>query len=163
MQSNGEINMLSTEYSNSIEDIIDAYLKHENSYPAFLSAVTIDLFNRQTMAVEAASRDRSSPIQSHGPAPASDEEEESDGGDRHEGNAEDDGNDENDEEEPMDSDSEGEVGPRVNIPGDDDDDDDDEDDDEDDDDEEEEDEEDGDKRGHNRADDGSDDDLICLD
>lgn len=29
--------------------MIDAYLNHENSYPAFLSAVTIDLFNRQTM------------------------------------------------------------------------------------------------------------------
>lgn len=43
-----EIQLLETEFSNTIDDLIDAYLRHENSYPAFLSAITLDLFNRQT-------------------------------------------------------------------------------------------------------------------
>ncbi|MPC56757.1 Mitotic spindle assembly checkpoint protein MAD1 [Portunus trituberculatus] len=43
-----EIQLLETDFSNNIEDLIDAYLRHENSYPAFLSAITLDLFNRQT-------------------------------------------------------------------------------------------------------------------
>ena len=43
-----EIQLLETDFSNTIDDLIDAYLRHENSYPAFLSAITLDLFNRQT-------------------------------------------------------------------------------------------------------------------
>ena len=43
-----EIQLLETEFSNTLDDLIDAYLRLENSYPAFLSAITLDLFNRQT-------------------------------------------------------------------------------------------------------------------
>jgi len=49
-QSNtGEMQLLETEYSESVGDLIDAYLGHADSIPAFLSSVTIDLFNKQTM------------------------------------------------------------------------------------------------------------------
>ncbi|KAF2353975.1 Spindle assembly checkpoint component Mad1 [Trinorchestia longiramus] len=164
MASNGEINLLSTDFSNSLEDMIDAYLNHENSYPAFLSAVTIDLFNRQTMVAGAPSRGLSPANTSEVRAAKTSEDGEgdSDGERRDEDNAmededaSDDGD--HDDEEPIDSDSEGEVGPRVDIPGDEDDDDDD-DEDEDDDDE----EEDERQPANNVQDDGSDDDLICLD
>lgn len=46
---NNELQLLETEFSSTLEDMIDAYLRHENCYPAFLSAITLDLFNRQTM------------------------------------------------------------------------------------------------------------------
>lgn len=43
-----EIQLLETEFSSTLDDLIEAYLRQENSYPAFLSAVTLGLFNRQT-------------------------------------------------------------------------------------------------------------------
>nr|XP_045594716.1 mitotic spindle assembly checkpoint protein MAD1-like isoform X1 [Procambarus clarkii] len=46
---NKELQLLETDFSSTLDDLIDAYLRHENSYPAFLSAVTLDLFNRQTV------------------------------------------------------------------------------------------------------------------
>ncbi|XP_042239983.1 mitotic spindle assembly checkpoint protein MAD1-like [Homarus americanus] len=52
-----ELQFLETDFSNTLEDLIDAYLRHENSYPAFLSAVTLDLFNRQTVEQPASSSD----------------------------------------------------------------------------------------------------------
>lgn len=59
-----ELQLLETEFSSTLDDLIDAYLRHENSYPAFLSAVTLDLFNRQTKY--------------HGPSSSEEEEEEED-------------------------------------------------------------------------------------
>ncbi|XP_069955113.1 mitotic spindle assembly checkpoint protein MAD1 [Cherax quadricarinatus] len=44
-----ELQLLETDFSSTLEDLIDAYLHHQNSYPAFLSAVTLDLFNKQTV------------------------------------------------------------------------------------------------------------------
>ncbi|CAL4125588.1 unnamed protein product, partial [Meganyctiphanes norvegica] len=48
MTSNGELQLMETEFSSGLDDLIDAYLRHEHSYPAFLSAITLDLFARQT-------------------------------------------------------------------------------------------------------------------
>lgn len=169
LANDGTLNLLSTEFSNSLEDLIEAYLSQEESYPVFLSAVTIDLFNRQTMVSAGPSAGPSSSSGRRTVPPAaphkskdSDDEGDSDG-ERH--NEEEPMADESDEgeeeEEPMiDSDSEGEVGPRVDIPGDEDDEDDE---DEEDDDEDEEEEDDSGEAQQRPQDDGSDDDLICLD
>lgn len=48
MTSTGELQLMETEFSSGMDDLIEAYLRHEHSYPAFLSAVTLDLFNKQT-------------------------------------------------------------------------------------------------------------------
>lgn len=49
LTSSGKINLLSTEFSASLGELIDDYLTKSCSYPAFLSAVTMDLFKRQTI------------------------------------------------------------------------------------------------------------------
>ncbi|KAK4307541.1 hypothetical protein Pmani_020688 [Petrolisthes manimaculis] len=52
---NHELRLLETDFSASLEYLIDAYLTHEKSYPAFLSALTIELFNRQAGFQQASS------------------------------------------------------------------------------------------------------------
>jgi len=46
----GEMQLLANEFSDSLADLIDAYLNQADSIPAFLASVTMDLFNRQTLA-----------------------------------------------------------------------------------------------------------------
>jgi len=48
--SSGEMQLLETEFSTTLGDLIDAYLSHSDSIPAFLASVTMDLFNKQTLA-----------------------------------------------------------------------------------------------------------------
>lgn len=48
--SSGEMQLLETEFSDSLSDLIDAYLSQADSIPAFLASVTMDLFNKQTIA-----------------------------------------------------------------------------------------------------------------
>ncbi|XP_077305260.1 mitotic spindle assembly checkpoint protein MAD1 isoform X1 [Lithobates pipiens] len=46
--SGGKLQLLETSFSLTLQDFIDLHLHHQNSIPAFLSAVTLDLFSRQT-------------------------------------------------------------------------------------------------------------------
>lgn len=46
----GNPELLETPYSLTLEDFINLHLKHQHSIPVFLSAITLDLFNRQTVA-----------------------------------------------------------------------------------------------------------------
>ncbi|XP_014378691.1 mitotic spindle assembly checkpoint protein MAD1-like [Alligator sinensis] len=48
--SGGKMQLLETEFSRTVRELIDLHLLHQDSIPAFLSAVTLDLFSRQTMA-----------------------------------------------------------------------------------------------------------------
>ncbi|XP_040295723.1 mitotic spindle assembly checkpoint protein MAD1 isoform X3 [Bufo bufo] len=48
--SGGKLQLLETSFSRTLKDFIDLHLHHQNSIPAFLSAVTLDLFSRQTFA-----------------------------------------------------------------------------------------------------------------
>ncbi|XP_053551289.1 mitotic spindle assembly checkpoint protein MAD1 [Bombina bombina] len=48
--SGGKMQLLETEFSLTLRDLIDLHLHHQHSIPAFLSAVTLDLFSRQTFA-----------------------------------------------------------------------------------------------------------------
>ncbi|XP_069590427.1 mitotic spindle assembly checkpoint protein MAD1 isoform X1 [Ranitomeya imitator] len=48
--SGGKLQLLDTGFSRTLKDFIDLHLHHQNSIPAFLSAVTLDLFSRQTFA-----------------------------------------------------------------------------------------------------------------
>lgn len=48
--SGGKLQLLETSFSRTLNDFIDLHLHHQNSIPAFLSAVTLDLFSRQTFA-----------------------------------------------------------------------------------------------------------------
>ncbi|KAG8145761.1 hypothetical protein E2320_012243 [Naja naja] len=41
--------LLETEFSQTVRDLIDFHLLQQNSIPAFLSAVTLELFGRQTL------------------------------------------------------------------------------------------------------------------
>ncbi|CAH1126285.1 unnamed protein product [Ceutorhynchus assimilis] len=45
----GDLDLLATDFSSSLEPLIDLHLKHQNSIPVFLSAVTMDLFNQKTI------------------------------------------------------------------------------------------------------------------
>lgn len=47
----GELDMLETDYSLTLSDMVGNYLAAHNSMPAFLSSLTLELFNRSTMAV----------------------------------------------------------------------------------------------------------------
>ncbi|KAL4624427.1 mitotic spindle assembly checkpoint protein MAD1 isoform X1 [Arapaima gigas] len=42
--------LMETEYSRTLRDLVQLHLFHQNSIPAFLSAVTLDLFGRTTVA-----------------------------------------------------------------------------------------------------------------
>lgn len=46
----GALNMIETQFSSGLEDLIDLHLRQHSSIPAFLSAVTMDLFSRTTMS-----------------------------------------------------------------------------------------------------------------
>lgn len=47
----GELDMLETDYSLTLSDMVGNYLAAHNSMPAFLSSLTLELFNRSTMSV----------------------------------------------------------------------------------------------------------------
>jgi mitotic spindle assembly checkpoint protein MAD1 len=45
---NGKTMLLETDFSIQVKGLIDQYLMQYNSIPAFLSSVTLELFERQT-------------------------------------------------------------------------------------------------------------------
>lgn len=51
MNDNNELDMLETPYSATLSDMVGTYLVGRNSMPAFLSTLTMDLYNRTTVAV----------------------------------------------------------------------------------------------------------------
>uniref|UniRef100_A0A1B0DME3 Uncharacterized protein n=2 Tax=Phlebotomus papatasi TaxID=29031 RepID=A0A1B0DME3_PHLPP len=51
LNESGVLDMLETEYSISLRDMMRTHLGAHNSLPAFLSALTMDLFNRTTISV----------------------------------------------------------------------------------------------------------------
>ncbi|KAF4793661.1 hypothetical protein TURU_109450 [Turdus rufiventris] len=48
--SGGKMQLLETEFSRAIPELIELHLLRQDSIPAFLSALTLDLFSRQTIA-----------------------------------------------------------------------------------------------------------------
>lgn len=48
----GELDMLETEYSHTLEEMVTNYLAKHHSMPAFLSSLTLELFNKLTVSVE---------------------------------------------------------------------------------------------------------------
>uniref|UniRef100_A0A3Q4B9J2 Mitotic spindle assembly checkpoint protein MAD1 n=1 Tax=Mola mola TaxID=94237 RepID=A0A3Q4B9J2_MOLML len=46
--SNGNMQLMETEFSKTLDEMVALHLHHQKSIPAFLSAVTLDLFSRQT-------------------------------------------------------------------------------------------------------------------
>ncbi|XP_035516351.1 mitotic spindle assembly checkpoint protein MAD1 isoform X2 [Morone saxatilis] len=46
--SNGSMQLMETEFSKTLREMVALHLHHQKSIPAFLSAVTLDLFSRQT-------------------------------------------------------------------------------------------------------------------
>ncbi|XP_070616343.1 mitotic spindle assembly checkpoint protein MAD1-like [Erythrolamprus reginae] len=48
--SGAKMQLLETEFSQTVRDLIDLHLLQQDSIPAFLSAVTLELFSRQTVA-----------------------------------------------------------------------------------------------------------------
>ncbi|KAM6423665.1 mitotic spindle assembly checkpoint protein MAD1 isoform 2-T2 [Liasis olivaceus] len=48
--SGAKMQLLETEFSQTVRELIDLHLLQQDSIPAFLSAVTLDLFSRQTVA-----------------------------------------------------------------------------------------------------------------
>ena len=46
----GDIRLLGTDFSATITDLIDVHLGQQNSIPVFLSNLTLELFNRQSMS-----------------------------------------------------------------------------------------------------------------
>lgn len=48
--SNGSMQLMETEFSKTLGEMISLHLHHQKSIPAFLSAVTLELFSRQTLA-----------------------------------------------------------------------------------------------------------------
>ncbi|KAF1394746.1 hypothetical protein PFLUV_G00004360 [Perca fluviatilis] len=47
--SNGSMQLMETEFSKTLGEMVALHLHHQMSIPAFLSAVTLDLFSRQTV------------------------------------------------------------------------------------------------------------------
>lgn len=47
----GELDMLESTYSNTLTDLVSNYLVGQSSMPAFLSSLTLELFNRSTVTV----------------------------------------------------------------------------------------------------------------
>lgn len=41
--------LLETDFSRTLTELVDLHLFHQKSIPVFLSAVTLDLFSRQTV------------------------------------------------------------------------------------------------------------------
>lgn len=48
--SNGSMQLMETEFSKTLEEMVTLHLHHQKSIPVFLSAVTLELFGRQTSA-----------------------------------------------------------------------------------------------------------------
>uniref|UniRef100_A0AAZ3S602 Mitotic spindle assembly checkpoint protein MAD1 n=1 Tax=Oncorhynchus tshawytscha TaxID=74940 RepID=A0AAZ3S602_ONCTS len=46
--SHGSMQLMETDFSRTLREMVDLHLHHQKSIPAFLSAVTLDLFSRQT-------------------------------------------------------------------------------------------------------------------
>uniref|UniRef100_A0A3P8Y876 Mitotic spindle assembly checkpoint protein MAD1 n=1 Tax=Esox lucius TaxID=8010 RepID=A0A3P8Y876_ESOLU len=46
--SHGNMQLMETDFSRTLGEMVDLHLHHQKSIPAFLSAVTLDLFSRQT-------------------------------------------------------------------------------------------------------------------
>lgn len=46
--SNGSMQLMETEFSTTLDEMVALHLHHQKSIPAFLSAVTLDLFSKQT-------------------------------------------------------------------------------------------------------------------
>lgn len=46
---NGVMQLMETEFSKTLGEMVDLHLHHQKSIPAFLSALTLDLFSRQTV------------------------------------------------------------------------------------------------------------------
>lgn len=45
----GAFNLMENEYSSSLEEMVDLHLRQQRSIPVFLSSLTLDLYNTQTM------------------------------------------------------------------------------------------------------------------
>ncbi|XP_049325743.1 mitotic spindle assembly checkpoint protein MAD1 isoform X2 [Astyanax mexicanus] len=45
----GSMQLLETDFSRTLSELVDLHLFHQKSIPVFLSAVTLDLFSRQTV------------------------------------------------------------------------------------------------------------------
>ncbi|XP_005092970.1 mitotic spindle assembly checkpoint protein MAD1 [Aplysia californica] len=54
----GEIQMLETDFSTTLQEAMELYLKRQQSIPVFLSSITMDLFSRQTILTESFSDNR---------------------------------------------------------------------------------------------------------
>ncbi|KAF5300922.1 hypothetical protein FQR65_LT09085 [Abscondita terminalis] len=52
VNSEGALNLLESEFTTTLEDMVDLHLRHQKSIPVFLSAITMDLFNNRTMATK---------------------------------------------------------------------------------------------------------------
>lgn len=48
----GTLNLLENQFSAALEDMVELHLRHQNSIPVFLSAITMDLFNNRTMTTK---------------------------------------------------------------------------------------------------------------
>ncbi|KAK9878489.1 hypothetical protein WA026_022384 [Henosepilachna vigintioctopunctata] len=48
----GHLNLLETEYSSRLENLIELHLRHQDSIPNFLSSLTLDLYSNRTMITE---------------------------------------------------------------------------------------------------------------
>ncbi|XP_064080559.1 mitotic spindle assembly checkpoint protein MAD1-like [Macrobrachium nipponense] len=48
LSTDGQVHLLETDFSNTLEELMDTYLQRKNSFPAFLSAVTLDLFRKHS-------------------------------------------------------------------------------------------------------------------
>lgn len=48
--SGAKMQLLETAFSSSVQELIELHLLRQDSIPAFLSALTLDLFSRQTVA-----------------------------------------------------------------------------------------------------------------
>lgn len=51
MGQNGEMDLLATPFSETVGDLIEIYLQQQNSIPVFLSALTMQLFQKQTLCL----------------------------------------------------------------------------------------------------------------
>nr|CAD7572728.1 unnamed protein product [Timema californicum] len=49
LTSGGSLDLLSTPYSETLMDFVELHLEHQHSIPLFLSAITVDLFTKQTL------------------------------------------------------------------------------------------------------------------
>ena len=54
--SGGKVNLLETDFSNNVADLLDKYITACNAIPAFLSAVTLQLFGLQTVQMISSER-----------------------------------------------------------------------------------------------------------